>query len=163
MASRLAIYWPGARIGVGANLVGVHVAKVVLFRALARYGGFERLDVLSHATMNPAELAEDLLDGDAAAGVLVPGSALDVQRLPRSMVPVSASFWTSRTLPGASLPAVSSPSSRSCASSAGSMVACDSTSSRSNPPYRASARNSPTFATCTPTRLAPTPMRAPGQ
>jgi glycosyltransferase involved in cell wall biosynthesis len=91
MASRLAIYWPGARIGVGANLVGVHVANVGLFRALARYGGFEQLDVLSHATMDPAELAEDLLAEDlvgrdlpagaAAAGALVPGSALDVQRL----------------------------------------------------------------------------------
>ena len=63
MASRLAIYWPGTRIGVGANLVGVHVANVGLFRALARHGGFDRLD------------------GDEAAGALAPGSVLDVQRL----------------------------------------------------------------------------------
>ena len=81
MASRLAVYSPGGRIGVGSNPVGLQVANAGLFQALARHGGFERLDVLAHLTVAQADLMQDLADGDAVATELVPGSVLDVRLL----------------------------------------------------------------------------------
>lgn len=52
---RLAILHPPGRMGLGANPFGKDVANLQLWQALARHGGYERLDVLS---LQPAELAE---------------------------------------------------------------------------------------------------------
>jgi len=52
---RLAILHPPGRMGLGANPFGKDVANLQLWQALARYGGYERLDVL---TQQPADLAE---------------------------------------------------------------------------------------------------------
>jgi glycosyltransferase involved in cell wall biosynthesis len=52
---RLAILHPPGRMGLGANPFGKDVANLQLWQALARHGGYERLDVL---TSQPAELAE---------------------------------------------------------------------------------------------------------
>lgn len=52
---RLAILHPPGRMGLGANPFGKDVANLQLWQALARHGGYERLDVLS---AQPADLAE---------------------------------------------------------------------------------------------------------
>lgn len=62
MASRLSIYHPPGRMGYGANPFGKDVANLQLWRALAQHGGFEQLDVLSHAATNEADLRQALLD-----------------------------------------------------------------------------------------------------
>jgi glycosyltransferase involved in cell wall biosynthesis len=79
MASRLAVYNPPGRIGVGANPFGKDVANLELYQALARHGGFSRIDVLSLRGSAEAQLREDLLDDPAAAIQLVPGSILTQQ------------------------------------------------------------------------------------
>jgi len=76
MASRLAIYNPPGRLGLGANPFGKDVANLELYRALARHGGFERIDVLSHVATTEAQLREDLLDDPVATLELAPGSIL---------------------------------------------------------------------------------------
>lgn len=68
MASRLAIFWNGRRMTVTENPFGRDVANRGLFRALARHGAFETLDVLSNTAVTEAELVEDLLDGVAPTG-----------------------------------------------------------------------------------------------
>lgn len=69
MPSRLAIYWTGGRIAVGENPFGLRVANAGLFRALARHGGFEALDVLTYAPTAAEQLAEDLLGGAPGARI----------------------------------------------------------------------------------------------
>src|SRR3954462_727238 len=56
MATRLGIYHPPGVLGYGANPFGKDVANLELYRALARHGGFEGLDILSHGPVEPAEL-----------------------------------------------------------------------------------------------------------
>ena len=79
MASRLALYNPAGRVGLGANPFGKDVANLELYQALARHGGFSRIDVLSLRATTEAKLREDLLDDPAAAIQVVPGSILAQQ------------------------------------------------------------------------------------
>ncbi|CAN7202627.1 glycosyltransferase family 4 protein [Phenylobacterium sp. LjRoot219] len=67
MASRLSIFHPPGRMGYGANPFGKDVANLQLWRALAQHGGFEQLDVLSHAPTREPELRQALLDDAPAA------------------------------------------------------------------------------------------------
>jgi glycosyltransferase involved in cell wall biosynthesis len=76
VASRLALYIPAGRVGLGANPFGKDIANLELYQALARHGGFERMDVLSLRTTTEAQLREDLLDNPAAAIQLTSGSIL---------------------------------------------------------------------------------------
>jgi D-inositol-3-phosphate glycosyltransferase len=74
VASRLSIFHPVGKLGLGANPFGKDVANLELFQALARHGGFEQLDVLSVLPTTEAELRRALLEDPAAAVRLVPGS-----------------------------------------------------------------------------------------
>jgi hypothetical protein len=89
MASRLAIFHPPGRLGLGANPFGKDVANLQLYQALARHGGFEQLDVLTLQGASPAEVREALLGEapsdlrvtvDSALGVTVPAQAGAVLR-----------------------------------------------------------------------------------
>jgi glycosyltransferase involved in cell wall biosynthesis len=74
VASRLSIFHPAGKLGLGANPFGKDVANLELFQALARHGGFEQVDVLSVLPTTEAELRQALLDDPAAAVRLVAGS-----------------------------------------------------------------------------------------
>ena len=74
MASRLSIFHPAGKLGLGPNPFGKDVANLELFQALARHGGFEQLNILSVVPTTEAELRQALLDDPAAAVRLVPGS-----------------------------------------------------------------------------------------
>jgi glycosyltransferase involved in cell wall biosynthesis len=67
MASRLAIYHPAARVGVGTNPFGKDVANAELYRALARHGGYEQIDVLANLSIPAADVAAGLLQGRVSA------------------------------------------------------------------------------------------------
>lgn len=58
MTRRLAIHHPGGGVRAGQNVFGVTVANLGLYRALARHGGLQRLDVLTSET--GAEAADRL-------------------------------------------------------------------------------------------------------
>lgn len=77
MASRLSILHPRGELGLGQNPFGKDVANLELFRAMARYGGFEQLDILSVLPVTEAHLREALLDDPSAVIRIVPGSALN--------------------------------------------------------------------------------------
>ncbi len=78
MASRLGIYHPPGVLGYGANPFGKDVANLALYRALARHGGFERLDILSHTSVDEGELRAALRAPEQVA--VASGSILN-QRL----------------------------------------------------------------------------------
>lgn len=64
---RLGIYHPAGRAGAtGANVFGMQVANLDLFQALARHGGLERLDVLTHVQVDDGALRDELLGAEAA-------------------------------------------------------------------------------------------------
>ena len=63
MAKRLSILHPPGVPQARANPFGKDVANLELFRALARHGGFEQLDVLSLRGADEAALAGALLQG----------------------------------------------------------------------------------------------------
>lgn len=81
MASRLSIFHPPGQLGYGANPFGKDVANLQLYRALAQHGGFEQLDILSHAPTAEAELRQALL-GDAAGGVRLSADNILNQAVP---------------------------------------------------------------------------------
>lgn len=60
-------------------MFGKDVANVELFRAILRYGGYDRVDFLTGAQISPGELAKGLL-GDAAAGERIATTNLLDQR-----------------------------------------------------------------------------------
>lgn len=59
--TRLAIYHPAGGAGRGANVFGMQVANVELFQALARHGGLDRLDVLTHVDVTGDQIRDGLL------------------------------------------------------------------------------------------------------
>lgn len=61
--SRLAILNPGAALSLGANPFGMEVANLALWRALARHGGYQRIDILTLAPTRTADMAESLFEG----------------------------------------------------------------------------------------------------
>src|ERR1700754_3639278 len=63
---RLAILHPSGRTALGLNPFGKDVANLQLWQALARHGGYARIDVLTAQPVEAAEVAKGLL-GDAAS------------------------------------------------------------------------------------------------
>jgi glycosyltransferase involved in cell wall biosynthesis len=68
---RLAIHHPAGKAGRGANVFGMQVANVELFQALARHGGLDRLDVLTHVAVTGDQIRDGLLGSE--------GGAIDIQ------------------------------------------------------------------------------------
>ena len=60
VGSRLAIYHPSGVLGLGQNPFGKDVANLELFRALARYGGYEQIDLISNVPMEDQDLTAGL-------------------------------------------------------------------------------------------------------
>ncbi|MBW8814996.1 MAG: glycosyltransferase family 4 protein [Caulobacterales bacterium] len=66
LRGRLAILHPPGALGLGPNPFGKDVANLQLWQALARHGGYGRIDVLSLRSAEPAALSAALFDGAAA-------------------------------------------------------------------------------------------------
>lgn len=84
MAKQLAIYSPVGSMALPDQAFGKDVANLGLYRALARYGGFERIDIQTAQPVDAAHLAEGLLlKQQLRAGLAVPAiarrSLLDLQ------------------------------------------------------------------------------------
>jgi D-inositol-3-phosphate glycosyltransferase len=77
VANRLAIFHPRGELGLGQNFFGKDVANLELFRAMAQYGGFEQLDVLSVIPTTDAALRAALLDDPDAPIRILSGSSLN--------------------------------------------------------------------------------------
>jgi len=60
MSGELAIHHLGGGLGLGPNAFGRDVANLALYRALARYGGYERLHMLTSIETDAAGLAAAL-------------------------------------------------------------------------------------------------------
>jgi glycosyltransferase involved in cell wall biosynthesis len=61
LATRLSIFHPPGKLGLGANPFGKDVANLQLYQALAQYGGFEQLDILNFGGTTEAQLRQALL------------------------------------------------------------------------------------------------------
>lgn len=79
-SSRLAIYNPSAAVGLKKNPFGKDVANMGLWRALARHGGFSRIDVLSNVPTDAAKVRQALLDGHPSRTEILTSSILDQAR-----------------------------------------------------------------------------------
>jgi glycosyltransferase involved in cell wall biosynthesis len=66
LRGRLAILHPPGRMGLGPNPFGKDVANLQLWQALARHGGYDRLDVLTMQPADREELAAALFEGRPA-------------------------------------------------------------------------------------------------
>ena len=73
---RLAVLHPSGVVALGTNPFGKDVANLQLWQALARHGGYERLDILALQAFDLENLAPDLLDGHASASQVVGGAFL---------------------------------------------------------------------------------------
>jgi glycosyltransferase involved in cell wall biosynthesis len=82
VASRLSILHPRGQLDLKQNPFGKDVANLELFRALARHGGFEQIDILSVLPVTEDHVREALIEGSASTTRVVPGSALN-QAAPR--------------------------------------------------------------------------------
>ena len=76
MASRLAIYHPPGRLGLGQNPFGKDVANLQLYRALANHGGYDHIDFLSNSPGDPALVTEGLFPGGRPTATVATGSVL---------------------------------------------------------------------------------------
>lgn len=83
MTSRLAIYHPAGRIGLGENVFGKDVANLELFRAMVQHGGHEQVDFLTHAAVAPEALKTSLV-GDAPCPVRITTSNILAQNVAAS-------------------------------------------------------------------------------
>jgi len=63
VASRLSIFHPRGELGLGDNVFGKDIANLELFQAMARYGGFAHLDLLTVLPVSEAHVRETLLAG----------------------------------------------------------------------------------------------------
>lgn len=77
MSRRLSILHPPGVPTAKANPFGKDIANLELFRALARHGGFEQLDVLSHHVVDEAALTQALLQGASAKTRIASGTMLN--------------------------------------------------------------------------------------
>ena len=77
MGSRLSILHPRGDMGLGQNPFGKDVANLELFRAMARHGGFEQIDILSVLPVTEAHLHETMIAGSSSTTRVLPGSALN--------------------------------------------------------------------------------------
>lgn len=77
MAKRLSILHPPGVPEARSNPFGKDVANLELFRALARHGGFEQLDVLSLRGADEGALAAALLQGEPSNTKITSGTILN--------------------------------------------------------------------------------------
>lgn len=104
MTSRLALYHRAGQFGLGANIFGKDVANLDLFQALARYGDFEEIKVLSPSNATPADVAKGLL-GDRASktrftvhGLLGMAAAAEAGTLLRGTPDIADLAWLRRRM-----------------------------------------------------------------
>ena len=104
MGSRLAIYHPPGRLGLGQNPFGKDVANLELYRALARYGGHEQIDLVSNLPVDDQSLTEAFFpDGRTTAkvvgsSILSPEAPLAAGVLLRGQPDLSELAWTRRRM-----------------------------------------------------------------
>jgi glycosyltransferase involved in cell wall biosynthesis len=105
MAS-LAIYHPQGQIAFGDKPFGKDVANRDLFAALARYGGFEHIDILNHGNITAEALTEQLLEGRPSATrirtgfILTQKPAIDAGVLMRGKADLADVAWLRRKAVG---------------------------------------------------------------
>lgn len=80
MTSRLAIYHPAGRVGLGENVFGKDIANFELFQAMVRHGGLGQVDFLTHAVVKAEDLARSLV-GDNAPGTRVTTASIMAQHV----------------------------------------------------------------------------------
>jgi len=106
LTTRLAIYHPPGRLGLKQNPFGKDVANLQLFQALARYGGYEQLDILSADGIGGDVLSADLFpDGSptvrlAGAGLLATDGAAAGGTLIRGQADLAELAWNRRRTVG---------------------------------------------------------------
>jgi D-inositol-3-phosphate glycosyltransferase len=106
VAARLSILHPAGALSTKANPFGKDVANLELFRALARHGGFEQIDVLSQTQLAEADLRAALLGGSEQTTKIVPASVLNTAlpaqsgALLRGQPDLSDIAWIRRTQVG---------------------------------------------------------------
>jgi len=81
MTSRLAIYSPNGRVGVGGNVFGKDIANFELFRAMVLHGGLSHVDFLTH-TETPGEEIRRALIGDATCATEITAANILSQHIP---------------------------------------------------------------------------------
>jgi glycosyltransferase involved in cell wall biosynthesis len=80
VTSRLAIYHPAGRAGLGENVFGKDVANFELFRAMIQHGGLDQVDFLTHAAIQAEDLKRGLV-GDAPCPTKVTTSSIMSQQV----------------------------------------------------------------------------------
>jgi D-inositol-3-phosphate glycosyltransferase len=80
MASSLAIYNPSGKVGLGENPFGKDVANMELYRALARYGAYDPLRVLTHGVVADEHLRA-AFDPDRSGASRIAGGHILQQHL----------------------------------------------------------------------------------
>ncbi len=103
---RMAVYHPAGKAGRGANVFGMQVANVELFQALARHGGLDRLDVLTHVEVTGDQIRDGLLGPEGgttdiqAALVLNQVRARDAGAVLRGGPKIDELAWVRRSIVG---------------------------------------------------------------
>jgi len=105
---RLGIYHPAGKAGqTGANVFGMQVANLDLFQALARHGGLDRLDVLTHVEVDAPALRDGLLGPEGGTTEISSALVTNQQRvaeagtLIRGGPRIDELAWIRRTTVGA--------------------------------------------------------------
>ena len=80
MTSRLAIYHPAGRAGLGENVFGKDVANFELFRAMVQHGALDQVDFLTHAAVGAEDLKHSLV-GDTDCRAKVTTSSIMAQQV----------------------------------------------------------------------------------
>lgn len=81
MPSRLAIFHPAGRLGLGQNFFGKDVANLDLFRALVVHGGFDAVDILTLVQVDLDQVAPALTQGRPTTTQVSVDSVLNTNRL----------------------------------------------------------------------------------
>lgn len=103
MSGELAIHHLGGGLGLGPNPFGRDVANLALYRAFARYGGFDRIHMLTALETSAAELTEALQGETPLATEIETASLLDLGRarqagtLFRGKADLAEMAWARRT------------------------------------------------------------------
>ncbi|TAJ72177.1 MAG: glycosyltransferase [Phenylobacterium sp.] len=99
---RLAILHPAGHTALGRNPFGKDVANLQLWQALARHGGYARLDVLTTQVVDAAEVATGLLEGASSATEIASAlylssrAAIEAGALLRGQPDLSDLAWSRR-------------------------------------------------------------------
>ncbi|UTP37845.1 glycosyltransferase family 4 protein [Phenylobacterium sp. LH3H17] len=80
MSSRLAIFHPAGKLGLGQNFFGKDVANLDLYRALVAHGGFEAVDILTLVQVGLDQVAPALTQGRPTTTKLGVDSVLATHR-----------------------------------------------------------------------------------